>query len=59
MNLGRNFTYRGKRRSYLSASCPAPKGFSRAPFPLARAGFAFKGGRKLGATLVRSCGVRG
>jgi hypothetical protein len=59
MNLGRNFSYKGKRRSYLSASCPAPKGFSKAVFPLAHAGFAFKGGRKLGSTLVRTCGVRG
>jgi len=59
MNLGRNFTFHGKRRSYLSASCPAPKGFSKAVFPLAHAGFAFKGGRRLGSTLVRSCGVRG
>ena len=59
MNLGRNFSYRGHRRSYLSASCPAPKGFSKAVFPLAHAGFDFKGGRSLGSTLVRSCGVRG
>ena len=59
MNLGRNFSYRGKRRSYLSASCPAPKGFHKAVFPLARAGFAFKGGRRLSSTLERSCGVRG
>jgi DNA-binding beta-propeller fold protein YncE len=59
MNLGRNFSYRGKRHSYLTASCPAPKGFSKAVFPLAHAGFFFKGGRALGSTLVRSCGVRG
>ena len=59
MNLGRNYSFHGKRRSYLSASCPAPKGFGSAVFPLARAGFDFKGGRSLGSTLVRSCGVRG
>jgi DNA-binding beta-propeller fold protein YncE len=59
MNLGRNFTFKGKRHSYLSASCPAPKGFSKAVFPLAHAGFFFKGGRRLGSTLVRSCDVRG
>jgi len=59
MNLGRNFSYKGKRHSYLSASCPAPKGFSKAPFPLAHAGFFFKGGRRIDSTLVRSCGVRG
>jgi hypothetical protein len=59
MNLGRNFSYQGKRHSYLTASCPAPKGFSKAVFPLAHAGFFFAGGRSLGSTLVRSCGVRG
>jgi hypothetical protein len=58
MNLGRNYSFKGKRHSYLSASCPAPKGFSKATFPLAKAGFQFRGGRSLGSTLVRSCGVR-
>jgi DNA-binding beta-propeller fold protein YncE len=58
MNLGRNYSYHGKRHSYLTASCPAPKGFGSAVFPLAHAGFKFKGGRSLGSTLVRSCGVR-
>ena len=59
MNLGRNFSFKGKRRSYLSASCPAPKGISKAPFSLAHATFDFKGGRSIGSTLVRTCGVRG
>jgi hypothetical protein len=59
INLGRNFSYKGKRHSYLTASCPAPRGFSKAVFPLAHAGFYFKGGRKLESTLVRSCGVKG
>lgn len=59
MNLGRNYSFKGKRHSYLSASCPAPKGFAGVPsFPLAHADFEFKGGRRLGSTLVRSCGVR-
>jgi DNA-binding beta-propeller fold protein YncE len=58
MNLGRNYSFAGRRHSYLSASCPAPKGFSRATFALVKAGLKFKGGRSLGSTLVRSCGVR-
>jgi hypothetical protein len=57
MNLGRSFTYRGARRSYLSASCPAPKGFHKAAFPLAHAEFSFGGGKRLASTLVSSCGV--
>lgn len=46
-------------RPYLSAGCPAPKGFSLAPFPLARASFAFAGGPTLSSTLVRTCRARG
>jgi hypothetical protein len=59
MNLGRNYSFKGARHSYLAASCPAPKGFAGVPsFPLAHADFKFEGGRSLGSTLVRSCGVR-
>jgi hypothetical protein len=59
MTLGRTFTYRGHKRSYLSAACPAPKGFPGAVFPFARASFAFAGKKTLTSTLTRSCGVRG
>jgi hypothetical protein len=59
MNLGRSYSFKAKRHSYLSASCPAPKGFSKASFSLAHADFEFKGGRSIGSTLQRSCGVRG
>lgn len=58
LNLGRSYSYRGGRRSYLSASCPAPKGSSSAPFPFAKASFSFSGGRNVGSTLVRVCRVR-
>jgi hypothetical protein len=47
------------RRPYLSAGCPAPKGFRSAVFPLARASFDFSDGRTLGSTLVRTCTARG
>jgi hypothetical protein len=57
LNLGRSFTYRGRRESYLSAGCPAPKGFSGAVFPFARASFVFKS-RTLTSTLIRSCRAR-
>jgi hypothetical protein len=43
---------------YLSAGCPAPKGFRGAVFPFAKATFDFAG-RKLATTLTRSCKVRG
>ncbi len=59
MNLRRRFSYRGRARSYLSAGCPAPAGFSGATFPLARTRFAFAGGPNLVSVLTRSCKARG
>lgn len=58
LRLGRSFAYRGERRSYLSAGCPAPKGFPGALYPLAHTSFSFADGRVLGAKLVRDCRVR-
>jgi len=58
LNLGRNFSYHGQKRSFLSASCPAPKGFPGASFPFAKASFGF-GKKTLTSTLTRSCKVRG
>lgn len=58
LKLSRTYRHRGERRSFLSAGCPAPKGFPGALFPLARASFGFTGGTALSAILVRSCKVR-
>jgi hypothetical protein len=55
MTLSRRFSFHGKRRSYLSAGCPAPKGVSIVSFPFARASFGFDGGQTVTSTLVRSC----
>jgi hypothetical protein len=59
LRLHRNYTYRGRQRSYLSAACEAPSGFTVATFPFARASMAFADGRTLSSTLTRSCKVRG
>lgn len=59
MKLQRSFRYHGKRRSYLSAGCPAPPGFPGASFPLARTSFAFAGGVNLVSILNRSCTAKG
>jgi hypothetical protein len=59
LTLGKSFSSHGKHQSYFSASCPAPKGFSKAVFPFAKAGVGFQGGRSLGVTLTRTCSVRG
>ena len=59
MTLSRRYAYRGTRRSFVSAGCPAPKGFAGAPFPLARTSFVFADGKRLSSVLVRDCKVRG
>lgn len=59
LKLGRTFTSHGKTHSFLSAGCPAPKGFPGALFPLVRTSFAFEGGKTLSATLNRSCKAKG
>ncbi len=47
LSLHRVFTYRGKRRSYLSAACEAAPGFPGAVFPFARVSMAFADRRSL------------
>jgi hypothetical protein len=59
LTLRRNFIYRGRRHSYLSAACAAPAGFSSASFPFVRVGMTFADGRKLASTLIRTCRVQG
>ncbi len=59
LRLHRNYTYRGQQRSYLSAACKAPSGFTVATFPFARASMAFADSRTLSSTLTRSCKVSG
>jgi len=59
LKLGRTYTSHGKKRSFLSAGCPAPKGFPGALFPLVKTSFAFDGGKTLTATLNRSCKAKG
>jgi hypothetical protein len=58
LTVGRTYRYRGERRSFLSASCAAPAGFTGGIFPLARGSFHFTGGRTVRTTLIRNCRVR-
>jgi hypothetical protein len=58
LKLGREYTFRGRPRSFLSASCAAPRGFPGAVFTLARGSFSFADGRRLETTLARNCRVR-
>jgi hypothetical protein len=58
LTIGRNYTYRGRQYSYLSASCPAPAGFPGANFNLARGDFHFADGRTIKTVLGGDCKVR-
>jgi len=57
MTIGRRFRHAGKRRSYLNASCPAPRELSSALFDAVRATYRFEGGRTVQTTLQRQCKV--
>jgi hypothetical protein len=46
-------------KRFLSAGCPAPKGFSKVVFPLLQTTFSFAGGLKLKNSLTRSCTAKG
>jgi hypothetical protein len=59
MTLHRVYTYRGQRRAYASASCPAPKGFHSIIFPFARATYRFTEGQRLVLEESAICRVAG
>jgi hypothetical protein len=56
--IGREYTYRGKRRSYASAACGAPPALPGAVFPFARASFHFEAHRDVRMQLIQDCTVR-
>ncbi len=59
MTLSRRYSYAGRRHSYISSGCPAPKGFGGAVFPLARTSFTFAEGKTLTSVFTDTCKVRG
>jgi hypothetical protein len=58
LNLRRDYVYKGRQRSYLSAACAAPEGLTVGVFPFVKVGMTFADGRKLASTLIRTCTVR-
>lgn len=58
IEVARDFTWRGKPRSYLSASCPVPPKFTAGFLSFARAKYTFAGGEELAIESVRSCRAR-
>jgi hypothetical protein len=55
IDVSRSYTHRGAERSYLSASCPVPHGFTSGFLSFARATYTFEGGNQLTIESVRSC----
>lgn len=58
LNLHRRFSYAGRRRSYISASCPIPPILTAGFLAFARATYSFDGERKVEVEAVRSCRAR-
>lgn len=58
LSIGRTYRYQGTQRSFISASCAAPAGFTSIPYELAKATFTFAGGQKLTSRLPGDCKVR-
>jgi hypothetical protein len=58
LDLGKTVGSGKSERSYLTASCPAPKGFGGAVFSFAKANFDF-GRTQVSSTLTRTCKVKG
>jgi len=58
LNLRRDFVYRGRKHSYLSAACAAPAGTTIGIFPFVRVSMTFSDGRRLASTLTRTCHVK-
>ncbi len=57
LTLRRVYRYGGRQRSFVSAACRAPDGFTSALFPFAKATYEFGDGRKIDAELTRLCRV--
>lgn len=58
MILNRRYSYRGKKRSYLSASCPIPPRNTAGFFSLAKMKLTFADGRRISTGIARSCRAR-
>lgn len=58
MVLSRHYVYRGRRFSYLSASCPIPKSFTAGFFSFAQVAYWLGDGRHLSTAIARSCRAR-
>ncbi|HVY96440.1 MAG TPA: hypothetical protein VHA54_05730 [Solirubrobacterales bacterium] len=55
MTLSRRYTYRGRQRSYISATCPIPPRFTAGFATVARAAYTLLGGRRVSTEITRGC----
>ncbi len=58
LTLHRRYIYRGRPRSFISASCPAPRGLGVALFAAAKGTYYLAEGRKVSRVLEGTCTVR-
>lgn len=58
LDLFRRFSYRGRRHSYVSATCPVPPAFTAGFLAFARATYSFGNGSSVEIDSVRSCRAR-
>lgn len=59
LTIGRRYSYRGERRSYVSAACSAPANLPGGVFNFARANFRFEGHKSINPpALLQECSVR-
>lgn len=57
LTLKRKYRRGGRQRSYFNAGCPAPRGFQRTSFPLAKVTFSFAGDQEMSVTVTKTCAV--
>jgi hypothetical protein len=58
LTLHRSYNVRGRNRSFISASCPAPRGFGSALFTAARGTYYLADGRAISRNLQGTCKVK-
>jgi hypothetical protein len=58
LTIGRRYSFRGVRHSYVSAACSAPPEWTEVPFVFARGTFRFEGHKELRESLEQVCQVR-
>jgi hypothetical protein len=55
IRLGRNYRFRGRRHSFLRASCPIPPRFTAGFFSLAKVTYTLIDGRRISIAITRGC----